>query len=55
MRELFKRRAKVRLARIPQEKGINGPDDYIGSYGPESFFQSSRLCKRTHRNCRGMA
>src|SRR5262249_23877058 len=36
---LEKRGALVSLARIPEEKGINGPDDFIAANTDEAFFQ----------------
>jgi len=37
--ELEKRGAKVRIAALPSEDGINGPDDYIGVHGADKFFR----------------
>jgi len=37
-RELTQRGATVRIINLPVEAGVNGPDDYIGKHGPESFF-----------------
>jgi hypothetical protein len=36
--ELAKRGAKVRIADLPPEDGINGPDDYIGKHGDVALF-----------------
>jgi putative DNA primase/helicase len=36
--ELRQRGARVHLLRLPQESGINGPDDYIGVHGYDAFF-----------------
>jgi putative DNA primase/helicase len=37
--ELAERGANVRLITIPQEPGINGPDDFIGTHGYEAFLE----------------
>jgi Family of unknown function (DUF5906)/Domain of unknown function (DUF3854) len=36
--ELSRRGAKVRVVTLPQEDGINGPDDFLGRHGPDPFF-----------------
>lgn len=36
--ELTRRGAKVRIAELPVEDGINGPDDYIGTHGDAALF-----------------
>jgi putative DNA primase/helicase len=36
--ELAKRGAKVRIAELPIEDGVNGPDDFIGKHGGAAFF-----------------
>ena len=36
--ELSTRGARVRLADVPPEDGVNGPDDYIGQHGDAAFF-----------------
>jgi Protein of unknown function (DUF3987)/Domain of unknown function (DUF3854) len=38
-RDLEKRGANVHLARIPQENGINGPDDFIARHSDEDFLR----------------
>jgi Domain of unknown function (DUF3854) len=38
-RELEKRGAIVHLARIPEQTGVNGPDDYIARNSDEAFLQ----------------
>jgi len=38
-RELERRGANVHLARIPQENGINGPDDFIARHSDEDFLR----------------
>jgi hypothetical protein len=37
-RELRRRGAIVHLVHIPEERGVNGPDDYVGKYGAEAFY-----------------
>jgi putative DNA primase/helicase len=36
--ELLRRGAKVKLATLPAVAGVNGPDDYLGKFGPAAFF-----------------
>ena len=37
--ELTKRGAKVRLADLPAEEAINGPDDFVSTHGATALFQ----------------
>jgi putative DNA primase/helicase len=37
-RLLADRRAHVRIAELPQEAGVNGPDDYLGLHGDAALF-----------------
>lgn len=39
LRELQKRGADVYCARIPQEAGVNGPDDYLGKHTDPDFLR----------------
>ena len=32
------RDAHVRIAELPLENGINGPDDYVGQHGDDALF-----------------
>lgn len=36
--ELQKRGAHVRIAELPVEQGVNGPDDFIGKHGAAAFW-----------------
>ena len=36
--ELVSRGAKPRLAELPTEEGVNGPDDYVGTHGDVALF-----------------
>ena len=48
---LIKRGARVRLMDLPQEDGINGPDDFIGRHGAAAFFkllETARPARRSH-------
>jgi Protein of unknown function (DUF3631)/Domain of unknown function (DUF3854) len=36
--ELTKRSANVRIAELPVEDGVNGPDDYLGKHGDAALF-----------------
>jgi hypothetical protein len=37
-KDLTGRGATVRIAELPSEDGVNGPDDYIGKYGDAALF-----------------
>lgn len=36
-RQLIKRGAFVKLLDIPEQEGVNGPDDFLGKNGPDAF------------------
>src|SRR4030095_14133238 len=36
--ELKRRGARVRMADVPAEPGVNGPDDYVGRIGDEALW-----------------
>lgn len=37
-RDLTDRGARVHIASLPVEEGVNGPDDYVGKYGDDPLF-----------------
>jgi hypothetical protein len=37
--ELKRRGARVRLADVPAEPGVNGPDDYVGRFGDDALWK----------------
>ena len=48
---LTDRGARVRLMDLPQEDGINGPDDFIGRHGAPAFFElldAATPARRSH-------
>ena len=48
---LIERGARVFLIDLPQEDGVNGPDDYIGRHGHDAFFElldTARPARRSH-------
>ena len=48
---LIERGARVSHIDLPQDDGVNGPDDYVGRHGHDAFFQlldTARPARRSH-------
>jgi hypothetical protein len=48
--ELTSRGASIRIAELPVDDGVNGPDDYIGKHGDAGFFAILDTAKPAHRS-----
>lgn len=51
VRELDRRGSTVRLCHLPEEPGINGPDDYIGAHGDDALAKILDSARLTVASC----
>jgi hypothetical protein len=51
VRELVRRSCTVRLCHLPEELGINGPDDYIGAHGDDPLAKILDSARPTVASC----
>jgi len=51
VRELVRRGCAVRLCHLPEEAGINGPDDYVGARGDDALAKVLDNARSTVASC----